>query len=254
MGRHYEMPVVEMASASHTLVIGSNAPAPDTGVNPLWMRWNNYGIGLLDAQQYSAAVDAFGEVARLRPDYADAHTNIGLALSQWEKFEQARPEFERALALSPGNARALYYLALVERNEGNLDAAIADFEQVTRQFPEGRDAHRELGFTYYQQRKYELARAEYEKTQAIDPDDLAAHYKLASIYRRLGMPEQAEREAAYYADQRDDPMANTAALEFFGKHPEISNESVPWHAHALDEEGVKGGILPAVAAKGTGSR
>ncbi len=248
MGRHYEMPVVEMASASHTLTIGVNQSAPEAGVNPLWMRWNNYGIGLLDAQQYAAAVDAFREVARLRPDYADAHTNIGLALSQWEKFDQARPEFERALVLSPHNARALYYLALVERNDGNLDAAVADFQEVARQFPDGRDAHRELGFTFYQQRKYELARAEYERTQLIDPDDLAAHYKLAAIYRRLGMQARAEEEAAYYADQRDDPMASTAALQFFEKHPEISNESVLWHTHALDEVDVRGGVklLPAV--------
>ena len=261
MGKHYEMPVVEMASASRTLTLGSNAaeaaPAkPDPAVNPLWMRWNNYGIGLLDAQQYASAAAAFTQVARLRPDYADAYTNIGLVQIQWQKFDEARGNFDRSLTLAPGNARALYYLALVERNEGNLDAAIADLLKVSAQFPEGRDAHRELGLTYYQLHRYPQAEAEYQKLQAIDPDDLAAHYNLSILYRRLGLKDKSAVEAAYFADEKDDPMASTVALEFFRKHPEISNESVPWHAHTLDSVGPAGKTAAAGAepAPAGGSR
>jgi tetratricopeptide (TPR) repeat protein len=178
----------------------------------------------------------------LRPDYADAYTSIGLAQIQWQKFEEARANLNHSLALAPANARALYYLALVERNEGNLDAAIVDFKSVAEQFPRGRDAHRELGLTYYQLHKYELAEAEYQKVQAIDPDDLAAHYNLAILYRRLGFKEKSEVESAYFADQKDDPGASAVALEFFRKHPEISNESVPWHAHVLKEETTDQGL------------
>ncbi len=250
MGKHYEMPVVEMASATRTIMVGANSPtfAPSGvtsnagAVNPLWMRWNNYGIGMLDAQQYAGAAAAFERVAQLRPDYADAYTSIALAQIQWQKFEDARKNLNRSLALAPENARALYYLALVERNEGNLDAAILDLQKVAAQFPLGRDAHRELGLTYYQMHKYELAEAEYQKVQAIDPDDLAAHYNLAILYRRLGLKDKSEIESAYFADQKDDPGANTVALDFFRRHPEISNESVPWHAHVLKDETADGGL------------
>ena len=253
MGKHYEMPIVEMASTTRTLSVGGNTPVaapakPDPAVNPLWMRWNNYGIGLLDAQQYAASVSAFEHVAALRPDYADAYTNIGLVQIQWQKFDEARAHFNRSLSLAPDNARALYYLALVERNEGNLDAATADLLKVCKQFPEGRDAHRELGLTYYQLHQYQKAEAEYEKLQAIDPDDLAAHYNLAILYRRLGLKDKSAVESAYFADQKDDPMASTVALEFFRKHPEISNESVPWHAHPLEDASPTDKV-PALAAE-----
>ena len=139
---------------------------------------------------------------------------------------------EKALQLAPHNARALYYLALVERTQGHLDAAISDLREVTAQFPRSRDAHRELGFSLYQQHKYDEARTEYETLQSIDPDDLAAHYILSIVYRRLGMKEQAARESAAFADQKDDPTASTYALEFLRKHPEITSESVPWHTHS----------------------
>ncbi len=233
MGKHYEEPVVEMASRTRTFNLGDNpATAPDPQDNKEWMRWNNYGIAMLDAQQYAESVHAFERVAKLRPDYADAFTNIAIANFSWQRYDDSRTLLNQALKLSPHNARALYYLALVERNQGNLDAAITDLREVITQFPRSRDAHRELGFSLYQQRKYDEARVEYETLQSIDPDDLAAHYILSIVYRRLGMKEQAAHEAAAFADQKDDPTASTYALEFLRKHHEIASESVPWHIHS----------------------
>jgi len=233
LGKHYEMPVVEVAARTRTLAVGSNSAAqPDPQDNKDWMRWNNYGIGLLDAQQYAESARAFRRVTEMRPDYADAFTNVAIADSQWERFDDARTSLEKALQLAPHNARALYYLALVERIQGHLDAAISDLREVTAQFPRSRDAHRELGFSLYQQHKYGEARAEYETLQSIDPDDLAAHYILSIVYRRLGMKAEATREASAFADQKDDPTASTYALEFLRKHPEITSESVPWHIHS----------------------
>ena len=233
---HPLYPVVEMASRTRTVLIGSNASQkPEAADNPEWMRWNNFGIGLLDQQQYANAVEAFEEVRKLRPDYADIYTNLGLAYYQWEKYAQADASLKKALELSSENPRALYYQALVDRNEGNLDGAIANLEKVVEKYPQSPDAHRELGFSYYQLHKYELAQKQYEALQGIDPDDLAAHYILAIVYRRLGMKDKAAQEATRFADEKDDPMANTASLKFLEKHPELSGESVPWHLHTTSD-------------------
>ncbi len=238
LDQHYVQPIVTMAERTRILHIGQNTPEPvHSADNQEWMRWNNYGIGLLDAQQYGDAAQAFEKVARLRPDYADAYINIALANFQWQKYGVSRDNLEKALKLSPENSRALYYMALVERNSGNLDAAIADLEKVTRKFPRSRDARRELGFSYYQQHQYEPARAQYEALQGIDPDDLAAHYNLSILYRRLGMKDKAAIEAAIFADQKDDPAANSYALEYLRQHGEIAAESVPWHIHSDFDEG-----------------
>ena len=230
--QHYPQPIVDMASRTRTFEIGTNpASAPDPADNPVWMRWNNYGIAMLDAQRYAESVSAFQQVAKLRPDYADAYTNIAIASFQWQRYDDSRTNLNKALELQPHNARALYYLALVERNQGNLDAAVADLQEVITKFPRSRDAHRELGFSFYQQHKYDQARVEYEALQGIDPDDLAAHYILSIVYRRLGMADKASHEAAMFADQKDDPTASTFALEYLSRHPEVANETVPWHTH-----------------------
>ena len=234
-GTHYQQPIIEMASTTRTFNVGANAATkPLVDENPEWMRWNNYGIGLLDAQQYAASVNAFEQVAKLRPEYADAPTNIAIAYIQWEKYNDAVPHLEQSLALAKDNARALYYLALVERNQGKVDEAIANLEKVEAQFPRSVDVHRELGFSFYQEHQYNLARTEYESVQSIEPDDLAAHYNLAILYRRLGLKAKASLEAAAFADEKDDPTASTFALEYLRKHHEAAQESIPWHVHELD--------------------
>jgi Flp pilus assembly protein TadD len=248
---HPEYPVVDVASRTRVIQLGANLPdaAPAVGSagkmvsspdNPLWMRWNNFGIALLDQQQYLDSVRAFEKVAALRPDYADAEINIGLAYIAWEKYDDARRALEKALAMlqmktpapQPTTARAQYYMAVVDRNQGRLEAAVENLQKVVAAYPKSKDGRRELGFSYYQQHEYADAIAQYVALQGIDPDDLSAHYNLAILYRRIGDKQKAEEQAAYFKDEKDDPLSSTAALEFLRNHPAVSNESVPFHVHS----------------------
>ncbi|MGB6192272.1 MAG: tetratricopeptide repeat protein [Terracidiphilus sp.] len=238
--KHYPEPVLDMGTETRTIRIGANGPVPPLpDENKEWMRWNNYGIALLDAQQYEASVRAFERVAALRPDYADAYTNMAIVEISWERYSDAKPHLEKALSLLPGDPRALYYRGVVERYFGQGKAAIADFEAMLAQYPRAKDGLRELGFSYFQQHNYAAARDAYERLQAIDPDDLAAHYSLAIIYRRLGEKEKSAIESAKFADEKNDPPASVYALEFLGKHPEVAAESVAWHTHDLTGDPIK---------------
>ena len=236
---HPDYPVVELASRTRTLQIGGNVPeAPDASDNPDWMRWNNLGIALLDQFQYADAVDAFTQVIKLRYDYADGYTNIALTAIQWERYDTARIAIHRALSLDPNSARALYYDGLLQRRAGNTEQEIADFRKVVEMFPQSRDARRELGITYYQQQMEHEAMEQFEALQRIDPDDLTAHYNLSILYRRMGMTDKAAEQQAMFVDKKNDPGAPTYSLNFLRVHPEISNESVPWHVHTdLESEG-----------------
>ncbi|QMV18619.1 tetratricopeptide repeat protein [Granulicella sp. 5B5] len=252
---HWQQPIVDMVSTTRIFKSGSNDPIPNPdpkSVNPEWMRWNNYGIGLLDAQQYAAAVSAFERVAAMHPDDFDPPTNIAVTYIAWEKYDDAVPYLNKSLALKKDNARALYYLALVQRNSGDVNEAIANLQKVAAAFPDSLDAHRELGFSYYQLHNYAQARTEYELVQSIAPDNLAAHYNLAIIYRRLHLKDQAAVEAAYFADEKDDPTASTYALEYLRKHHDIAQESVPWHVHDLDHHGADE-LNPMLPASDSGS-
>jgi hypothetical protein len=253
---HPAYPVVEIASRSRTLNMGQNLPTtPEPADNQDWMRWNNLGIGYLDQFQYPDAVNAFEEVVKLRPDYADGYTNISLTEAEWEKFGSAKASIDRALALSPNNARALYYAALLERRAGHPDAEISELQEVVKQYPDSRDARRELGISYYQQHNYDEAMQQFEALQKIDPDDLAAHYNLSILYRRMGMKKQAAEQQAMFVDKKFDPGSPVYALDFLRDHQEVTEESIPWHMHTnLPQQEATTPMPPAATGSGGAER
>ena len=238
-GDHPAYPVVEIASRTRVLHIGENGPEPaGPDDNTEWMRWNNLGIALLDEFQYAESIEAFTEVTKLRHDYVDGYTNIGLTEIVWEKYESARMAIRKALTMDPNNARALYYDGLLQRRLGNTKKEIADFKRVVEMFPESRDARRELGITYYQQKDERAALEQFEALQKIDPDDLAAHYNLSILYHRMGRLKEAADQQAMFVDKKVDPGAPTYGLSYLRQHPEISTESIPWHLHTdLEDSG-----------------
>jgi tetratricopeptide (TPR) repeat protein len=47
---------------------------------------------------------------RLKPDYAEAHLNLGVALAKQQKYDEAIVHFEAALRIDPNYATAKKYL------------------------------------------------------------------------------------------------------------------------------------------------
>ncbi|HXN36039.1 MAG TPA: tetratricopeptide repeat protein [Opitutaceae bacterium] len=65
--------------------------------------WRNLGAAWFNLGNIPAATDAFREVLRLRPDSADAHFVLGLALSRTPGgLEEAIAQYREALRLAPG--------------------------------------------------------------------------------------------------------------------------------------------------------
>jgi Cytochrome c554 and c-prime/Tetratricopeptide repeat len=238
LGKSVDYPIVTMATTEYALKIGANDPQPSIanakGVVPDWRRWNNYGIALLDNRQYALAADAFARAAELDETYRPmAQVNRALALFELEQYEPAAQILDGVLAANPNNMRALFQRTRINIKRGELDKAEANLRRILDAFPRDRVSWQQLGELCKIKRDFAGARHCYESILAIDPEDTGAHYNLMLIYRKLGMQDEAKREAKIFADLKDDPSALALANEFLRRHPEMSNESVPWHVHQL---------------------
>ncbi|HET6671362.1 MAG TPA: tetratricopeptide repeat protein, partial [Pyrinomonadaceae bacterium] len=242
LGKSVDYPIVTMASTEYLLRVGENLPAAlsqlPKNAMPDWRRWNNYGIALMDQKQYPLAIDAFVHAAALDEKYrSTAQVNQAMGLIELDQYDRAADLLERVVRANPENMRATFQQARVFIKRGQLDEAEANIRRVLAVFPRDRMSWQQLGELCKIRHDYAGARECYNKILAIDPEDLGAHYNLMLVFRKLGMKEEAKREAKIFADLKDDPSALPLANAFLRKHPEMSNESVFWHVHDLTAAG-----------------
>src|SRR5262249_54878555 len=66
----------------------------------------------------------------LKPDYAEAFYNRGIALQELEHFDEALASYDKALALKPDYAAAFYNRGVALRKLERFDEALASFEKT----------------------------------------------------------------------------------------------------------------------------
>ena len=100
-------------------------------IRPDWAEaHNNLGLLYNALRRYDAAVESFRTALAIKPDLAWAHCNLGNALHAQRMFDAAIESYRRALAIDPGIAEAHLpmYKRLQERRQ--FDAAAAEMEKV----------------------------------------------------------------------------------------------------------------------------
>jgi len=88
------------------------------------------GIALFQLDRPGAAADYFRKVVELRPDYADAHFNLGTALKAKKDFTGAVAALRAALALDPGRADAWNNLGLSLQETVDFQGSIDAFQHA----------------------------------------------------------------------------------------------------------------------------
>src|SRR5436309_3309774 len=87
------------------------------------------------ATKLAVAAAAFERALQLKPDYPEAHFNLGFLLTQGHRLAEAVACYERALALRPDFVEAHNALGAVLLTQGQPAAAIACFERALQLKP-----------------------------------------------------------------------------------------------------------------------
>jgi len=66
---------------------------------------------LLQSGQMPEAMEHYEEALRIKPDYAEAHYNLGVALYQAGRVSEAVEQFEQVLRINPNDVEARNNLA-----------------------------------------------------------------------------------------------------------------------------------------------
>jgi tetratricopeptide (TPR) repeat protein len=193
-----------------------------------------YRLGRLLARSrdFAAAEASFREAIQVRPDWAEAHYNLGLALIAASPtspdWTEATPEFSAALKLRPAYVEAANMLAVSQIETGQFAGALQvakaalalDSRSAELHFNYGRalestgqaeeagaeyaaalkiradypEAESSLANLCFERHDYASAAQHFEAALASNPDLERAHFGLAKAWKALKENEQAQVE------------------------------------------------------------
>ncbi|KAI5068801.1 hypothetical protein GOP47_0017146 [Adiantum capillus-veneris] len=138
-----------------------------------------YGVG-----QYRAAERALSEATSLKPDFADAHCDLGLTVHAiGEDDERAIREFQLAVDLKPDHVEALYNLGGLFKDIGRYRRAAEMYSKVLTLQPNNWRAQLNKGVTLLGAGETEEARKAikeaFKMNNRVELYDAIMHLKLA---------------------------------------------------------------------------
>ena len=181
-----------------------------------WMARNNLGVHLMEGGSLDASIAQLEEAVRLKPDYPEAHNNLGNALSRVPgRLPEAITEFEATLKIDPGMAEAHANLGIaLVKTPGGLSAGVAQLQAALRgdaDNPEAFEARFNLGNALARLGRWPAAAEQYQAALNLNPESSETRVNLGGALAELGRgPEAVEQ---YRAALRIDPGSQAAHFD-----------------------------------------
>ena len=122
----------------------------------------NLGNALQRQGQLAEAVGQYQEAIRFKPDYAEAHNNLGAAFLDQGRLAEAVTQYQEAIRLKPHYVEAHYNLGLALQAKGHLVEAVAQYHKAIRLKPDYVEAHSDRALTWLLAGDFKQGWAEYE--------------------------------------------------------------------------------------------
>jgi tetratricopeptide (TPR) repeat protein len=159
-----------------------------------WVARGVLGARYLQAARPKEAVAELDEALRLRPDDADAHSNLGTALQLLGRTGEAMRHLREATRLAPANDRAHFNLGNVLNATGSADEALREFGAAIRINPDNADAHFNMALILGPRQRVEEATVHLRRALEINPQNAEAHRNLGVALALQGRPGEAMDE------------------------------------------------------------
>ena len=230
------LPVTEIARSEVELVVGGSSAQGEPDASD-WMRFNDYGIGLLLQDDTQGAARAFATVEQLAPERLDGCRNLAKVAVRDGHLERAYEHLEDCEALASGDGQTAWVWGVVLQEDGRYEAAAQAYRRVLRDFPEDRATWRNLGRVLYLDGRFEEALEALDGVLAIDPEDRVAHYHRMLSLRALGREDEALVAEQAYQYYQIDESAQELTRRYRLEHPHDNREALKIHVHPLGEGG-----------------
>lgn len=136
--------------------------------------------------------DLFRKALQIKPDFLEAHYNLGLIYANQKKMKEAAAEFEAVLKIEPKFDQGIQVLlARAYEESGNTAAAIAALKKALLRDPKDLKLLRALAYLQFNSKEDSEAILTLGQIIAAEPEDASAHMDLALLMQRNNNFEKA---------------------------------------------------------------
>jgi predicted O-linked N-acetylglucosamine transferase (SPINDLY family) len=153
--------------------------------------WHMLGVIACQCGKYRAGVDCIERVLRHRPNWAQAHYNLGNAWRDLGKLDEAVACYQRAVQWKPDYLEAHHHLGKVFKKQEKLDEAAACYRRALELKPDYVEAHIDLGNVFRDVGKLNEAAAGYYRALQLKPDHVRALSNLGTVLKDAGWLDEA---------------------------------------------------------------
>ena len=153
--------------------------------------YNNRGVAKNKLGCHEEAILDLDEAIRLKPRYAIAYNNRGNAKDDLDLHEEAIADLDEAIRLKPDYAGAFSNRGFAKNNLGRHEEAIADHDEAIRLKPSFAEAYNNRGHGKDELGHHEEAIADYDKAIQLKPDYAEAFSNRGFAKNDLGRKEEA---------------------------------------------------------------
>jgi len=144
--------------------------------------------GLADHGPLDQAIASIHNELLIKPDYAEAYNNLGLALHAEQRWDEAATCYRLALATTPDFAQSYYNLGTALQALGLLDAAATSYDQALLIYPDYPQASNNKGYIRQVQGQLGEAATCYREAMLSNPDFALAYINLGNVLNAQGRP------------------------------------------------------------------
>jgi len=146
----------------------------------------------LAARNYGIAVDLFTAAIKLSPTDINAYLYRGQAYLGASDPRKAQADFIKVTQLRPDFAQAWYEIGVAEERQHHLKEALENYSQAATLKPDMADAFYAAGMIYDQQQAPKKALAEFDQAIAVNPQYIRGYQARGELKKRLGDPSAKE--------------------------------------------------------------
>jgi len=145
-----------------------------------WISHGLLGTLELDRGNMQQAIRHFEIAIRLRPDHAEAHFNLGRALSGLGRVDEAIEHYRQALVMKPFSSIGHYNLAVMLTGRGQLHEAIEHYREALKITPDDPDLHNNFAAALAGLGRLDEAVRHYRQALRLKPDAHEVHSNLGN--------------------------------------------------------------------------